>query len=60
MPTKGKIPIEGLLDGYEAPKDVQELLGCADVRTTMNIYAHTTREAKHSSALLLDNMVGGS
>ena len=42
-----------------APKDVQELLGHADVSTTMNIYAHATREAKHTSARLLDKVVGG-
>ncbi len=42
-----------------APKDVQELLGHADVSTTMNIYAHSTREAKRSSARLLDKVVGG-
>lgn len=42
-----------------APKDVQELLGHADVSTTMNIYAHVTREAKRTSARLLDKVVGG-
>ena len=42
-----------------APKDVQEILGHADVSTTMNIYAHATREAKHTSARLLDKVVGG-
>lgn len=41
-------------------KDVQELLGHADVSTTMNIYAHSTREAKRSSARLLDKVVGGN
>ena len=40
-------------------KDVQELLGHADVSTTMNIYAHATREAKRTSARLLDKVVGG-
>ncbi|MCR4658231.1 MAG: tyrosine-type recombinase/integrase, partial [Lachnospiraceae bacterium] len=48
-----------LLRGGAAPKDVQELLGHADVSTTMNIYAHSTREAKRSSARLLDKVVGG-
>ena len=38
---------------------VQELLGHADVSTTMNIYAHSTREAKRTSARLLDKVVGG-
>ena len=42
-----------------APKDVQELLGHADVSTTMNIYAHATREAKRTSARLLDKVMGG-
>ena len=31
-----------LLSKEAAPKDVQELLGHADVSTTMNIYAHAT------------------
>lgn len=47
-----------LLSGGAAPKDVQELLGHADVSTTMNIYAHATREAKRTSARLLDKVVG--
>ena len=47
-----------LLSNGVAPKDVQELLGHADVSTTINIYAHATREAKHTSAKLLDKVVG--
>ncbi len=48
-----------LISNGAAPKDVQELLGHADVSTAMNIYAHATREAKRTSARLLDKVVGG-
>lgn len=60
-----------LLSNGAAPKDVQELLAHADVITTMsiyahadvittmNIYAHATREAKRTSARLLDKVIGG-
>ncbi len=44
------------IDG--APKDVQELLGHSDVSTTMNVYAHSTRDAKRKSVRLLDKVVG--
>ncbi len=48
-----------LLSNGTAPKDVQGLLRRADVSTTMNIYAHATREAKRTSARLLDKVIGG-
>ena len=48
-----------LLSNGAAPKDVQELLGHADVSTTMNIYAHATREAKRTFARLPDKVIGG-
>ena len=47
----------GLANGA-APKDVQELLGHSDVSTTMNVYAHSTRDAKRKSVRLLDKVVG--
>ncbi len=47
-----------MLSGGAAPKDVQELLGHSDVSTTMNIYAHSSREAKRNSAKLLDKAGG--
>ena len=47
-----------LLANGAAPKDVQELLGHSDVSTTMNVYAHSTRNAKWESARLLDKVAG--
>lgn len=44
-----------LINGAK-PKDVQELLGHSDVSTTMNIYAHATRDSKKRSAKLLDSL----
>ena len=40
-------------------KQIQEWLGHSDMSTTMNVYAHSTREAKRTSARLLDKVVGG-
>lgn len=48
-----------LLNGAQ-PKEVQELLGHSDIRTTMNIYAHASREAKRSSARLMDKVANGN
>ena len=40
-------------------KDVQEMLGHSKADTTLNIYAHATKETKRSSARLLDKAVSG-
>lgn len=45
-----------LISGGAEIKDVQELLGHTDANTTMSIYAHSTREAKRTSARLLDKV----
>lgn len=45
-----------LLSAGAAPKDVQELLGHKDVTTTLNIYAHASRENKRTSSRLLDQV----
>jgi integrase len=47
-----------MLTNGAMPKDVQEMLGHSDVSTTMNIYAHGSRESKKSSAKLLDKVIG--
>lgn len=39
-------------------REVQKLLEHSDVSTTMNVYAHATREAKRTSARLLDKVAG--
>ena len=47
-----------LLPNGAQPKVAQELLGHADVSTTMNIYAHAAKEVKRSSARPLDKVIG--
>lgn len=51
--------ISNLLATGAAPKDVQELLGHADISTTINIYAHAERESKRTTARLLDKLASG-
>ncbi len=48
-----------LLASGASPKDVQELLGHADISTTMNIYAHAERDSKRAAARLLDKLASG-
>lgn len=43
-----------LLARGASPKEVQELLGHADIHTTMNIYAHASRDHLRSISRLLD------
>ncbi len=45
-----------LLTAGASPKDVQELLGHADISTTMNIYAHSSRKSRKHTVRLLDSM----
>ena len=46
-----------LMSNGAAQKDVQELFGHSDVSTTINVYAHAIRQAKRTSARLLDKVV---
>lgn len=46
-----------LLARGASPKEVQELLGHADIHTTMNIYAHASRDHLRSISRLLDHPV---
>ena len=39
---------------------VNVCLGHSDISTTMNIYAHATREAKRTSARLLDEVASNA
>lgn len=46
-----------LLARGASPKEVQELLGHADIHTTMNIYAHASRDQLRSISRLLDQPI---
>ena len=45
-----------LLCHGSSPKDVQELLGHADIHLTMNVYAHADRQSKRLTVRSLDHM----
>lgn len=45
-----------LIQNGASPKEVQELLGHADIKLTMNIYAHSDRESRRSSVKILDEL----
>ena len=47
-----------LIENGVPPVYVQNRLGHKNLDTTMNIYAHSKREAKRTSARLLDKVVG--
>lgn len=47
-----------LIQSGASPKDVQEMLGHSDIGTTMNWYAHGTKDTKRSSVKMLDHLTG--
>ena len=47
-----------LIQSGASPKDVQEMLGHSDIGTTMNWYAHGTKDTKRSSVKMLDQLTG--
>ena len=47
-----------LIQSGASPKDVQEMLGHSDIGTTMNWYAHGTKDTKRSSVKVLDQLTG--
>ena len=64
IPELGRFTFHALRQTYTSnllelgarPIEVQELLGHSDVRTTLQIYAHTTKETRRSTAKLLDKI----
>lgn len=47
-----------LLEAGESPKVIQELLGHSTITTTLDIYAHVTRQTKVKATSKLDKMLG--
>ncbi len=47
-----------LLEKGENIKTIQELLGHADISTTLNTYSHVTNRTKAASALKLNSLIG--
>ncbi|WP_422392086.1 tyrosine-type recombinase/integrase [Candidatus Enterococcus palustris] len=47
-----------LFEAGTSIKEVQDCLGHSDIQTTMNIYAHISKEKKDRTANLFANYVG--
>jgi len=46
-----------LLENGTSPKVIAERLGHADIRTTLNIYAHVTQNMQDEAAALMDSIL---